>query len=62
MLQFFKTTDVGQTSGPPVAEDEEDAAGVGSAGPGGMGEERGGGEAGGGVGKGINSVFLFHFR
>jgi len=26
VLQFFATTDVGRTSGPPVAEDNEDAA------------------------------------
>jgi len=26
VLQFFATTDVGRTSGPPVAEDDEDAA------------------------------------
>jgi len=26
VLQFFATTDVGRTSGPPVAEDSEDAA------------------------------------
>jgi len=26
VLQFLATTDVGRTSGPPVAEDEEDAA------------------------------------
>jgi len=26
VLQFFATTDIGRTSGPPVAEDEEDAA------------------------------------
>jgi len=26
VLQFLATTDVGRTSGPPVAEDEEDVA------------------------------------
>jgi len=30
VLQFFATTDVGRTSGPPVAEDEEDAASAAS--------------------------------
>ena len=55
VLQFLATTDVGRTSGPPVAEDEEDAAseasGMGSEGSGetGLGEEGGGGSFGEGV-------------
>jgi len=40
VLQFLTTTDIGRTSGPPVAEDEgrgQRGLGVGSAGPGGAG-------------------------
>ena len=54
VLTFLATTDVGRTSGPPVADEGEDAArgiGVGSEGTGGagLGEEEGGGDFGDGV-------------
>jgi len=62
VLTFLATTDVGRTSGPPVADEGEDAArgiGVGSEGTGGagLGEEGGGGE----VGEGLMRRRLFFF-